>query len=56
MGVIDTVERYRCGLCGYITETKAIIARIKTINTCPACQNGKPKVWHGIPNHFKKEF
>lgn len=44
--MIERVERFVCGHCGYITESKYIVALVKEMGLCPACQNGVlPKVW-----------
>jgi len=41
--MIEQVERFVCGHCGYITEHKPTIEQIKKTGICPACQNSK--VW-----------
>ena len=41
--MIEQVERFRCGKCGYITESKFAIKHIKEDGICPACNNGKGK-------------
>jgi len=38
--MFEQVERFRCGVCGYITESGIEIQRIKSTGICPACGNG----------------
>lgn len=42
---IETIERYHCGRCDYITTNQTTIAIIRVTDICPACQNGKHTKW-----------
>jgi hypothetical protein len=42
---IETIERFYCNLCGFITSYKPVLEQIKKTGICPACQNGKNKGW-----------
>ena len=42
---INTVEEFNCRLCGYITRDKHKLEQIKKTGICPACQNGKEKIY-----------
>lgn len=43
--MIETVERFYCPLCGFLTFSLTTIEIVKKTGKCPACDNGKPKVW-----------
>ena len=52
--MIETVERFSCHLCGYITEDKFVIELIKKHGECPACNNAKSKMWVAERKEVKK--
>ena len=53
--MIEQIERFICGRCGYISESKHIIEQIKKTGVCSACQNGKPKVWEDCSKRTEGE-
>jgi len=43
--MIETVERFYCPLCGFLTYSPDTIEVVRKTGKCPACDNGKPKTW-----------
>ena len=53
--MIETVKRFRCPRCGYITYDEDKIAWIEKINgKCPACHDGDSTSWTNEYNPKKK--
>ncbi len=51
--MIEKVERFRCGKCGYITESRTQLETIKNLKRCPACYDGKPTAWDNKEDKVK---
>jgi rubrerythrin len=42
---IETIRRFFCKICGFITEDQEEIKWIEKTGICPACSNGKSSSW-----------
>jgi rubrerythrin len=49
MGVIETIRKFHCETCGYITYDERVIVLIeKNKNKCPFCGDWDPSFWKTI--------